>query len=189
MIRCVMELIGENNVNLLISKGGLSSLGTTIAGALHCTLHLLWGDAVLYSDQQGAFGHNCHPWADWLQMKIVLKVLFCPTGWVAVRKMWPADTEFMASPLCLCVAARIIVRCPWDSLFIEVGWLVGFLTSSSTTRLYRGRALRQSVWQLNVLPHMRQSWETMTSVSAGFIEEDVKKPNKQKKLLYISHKV
>ena len=26
-----------------------------------------------------------------------------------------------------------------------VGWLVGFLTSSSTTRLYRGRAPRQSV--------------------------------------------
>ena len=25
------------------------------------------------------------------------------------------------------------------------GWLVGFLTSSSTTRLYRGRAPRQSV--------------------------------------------
>ena len=42
-----------------------------------------------------------------------------------------------------------------------------FLTSSSTTRLYRGRAPRQSVWQFYVLPHMRQSWEIMTSVSAG----------------------
>ena len=41
----------------------------------------------------------------------------------------------------------------------DVGWLVGFLTSSSTSRLYRGR----------VLPHMRQSWETMASVSAGHI--------------------
>ena len=50
-----------------------------------------------------------------------------------------------------------------------VGWLVGFLTSSSTTRLYRGRAPRQSVRQFYVLPHMRQSWETMTSVSAGHI--------------------
>ena len=49
------------------------------------------------------------------------------------------------------------------------GWLVGFLTSSSTIRLYRGRAPRQSVWQLYVLPHMRQSWEIMTSVSAGHI--------------------
>ena len=51
------------------------------------------------------------------------------------------------------------------------GWLVGFLTSSSTTRLYRGRAPRQSVTltQFYVLPHMRQSWETMTSVSAGHI--------------------
>ena len=47
--------------------------------------------------------------------------------------------------------------------------LVGFSTSSSTTRLYRGRAQRQSVWQFYVLPHMRQSWETMTSVSAGHI--------------------
>ena len=47
--------------------------------------------------------------------------------------------------------------------------MVGFLTSSSTTRLYRGRAPRQSVSQFYVLPHMRQSWETMTSVSAGHI--------------------
>ena len=47
--------------------------------------------------------------------------------------------------------------------------LFGFLTSSSTTRLYRGRAPRQSVWQFYVLPHMRQSWETVTSVSAGHI--------------------
>ena len=47
--------------------------------------------------------------------------------------------------------------------------LVGFLTSSSTTRLYRGRAPRQSLWQFYVLPHMRQSWETMTSISAGHI--------------------
>ena len=50
-----------------------------------------------------------------------------------------------------------------------IGWLVGFLTSSSTTRLYRGRAPRQSVWQFYVLAHMRQSWETMASVSAGHI--------------------
>ena len=35
--------------------------------------------------------------------------------------------------------------------------LVGFLTSSSTTRLYRGWAPRQSVWQFNMLPYMRQS--------------------------------
>ena len=47
--------------------------------------------------------------------------------------------------------------------------LVGFLMSSSTTRLYCRRAPRQSVWQFYVLPHMRQSWETMTSVSAGHI--------------------
>ena len=53
-----------------------------------------------------------------------------------------------------------IINCKCASLFV---WLV-FLTSSSTTRLYLGRAPRQSV-----LPHMRQSWETMTSVSAGHI--------------------
>ena len=47
--------------------------------------------------------------------------------------------------------------------------LVGFLTSLSTTRLYRGRVPRQSVWQFNLLPQMRQSWETMTSVSASHI--------------------
>ena len=47
--------------------------------------------------------------------------------------------------------------------------LVGFLTSSSTTRLYRRLVPRQSVGQFYVLSHMRQSWETMTSVSAGHI--------------------
>ena len=40
-----------------------------------------------------------------------------------------------------------------------VGWLVGFLTSWSTKRLYRGQAPG-----LYVLLHMRQSWETMTIV-------------------------
>ena len=35
--------------------------------------------------------------------------------------------------------------------------------------LYCGQAPRQSVWQFYVLPHMRQSWETMTSVSAGHV--------------------
>ena len=38
--------------------------------------------------------------------------------------------------------------------------LVGFLTSSSTTRLYCGRAPRQGVSQFYLLPHMRQSWGT-----------------------------
>ena len=51
-----------------------------------------------------------------------------------------------------------------ESVFV---CLVGFLTS--TTRLYRGWAPRQSVWQFYVLPHVRQSWETMTSVSASHI--------------------
>ena len=59
-----------------------------------------------------------------------------------------------------------IVLAVFFALFV---CLVGFLTSSSTTRLYCGRAPRQSVWQFYVLPHMRQSWETMTSVSAGHI--------------------
>ena len=47
--------------------------------------------------------------------------------------------------------------------------LVGFLTFSTTTRLYRRRTPRQSVWQFYVLPHTRQSGETLTSVSAGHI--------------------
>ena len=47
--------------------------------------------------------------------------------------------------------------------------LVGFLTFWSTTGLYRGRAPRQSVLQFYVLPRMRQSGQTMTSVSAGHI--------------------
>ena len=55
------------------------------------------------------------------------------------------------------IVAAIWLRLPWFD------WLVGFFTSLSTTRLYRGRAPRQSVWQFNVLPHMSQSWETMAS--------------------------
>ena len=47
--------------------------------------------------------------------------------------------------------------------------LFGFVTSSSTTSLYRGQAPRQNVSQFYVLSHMRQSRETMTSVSAGHI--------------------
>ena len=47
--------------------------------------------------------------------------------------------------------------------------LVGFLTPSSTTRLYRRRVPRLTSDKFYVLPHMRQSWETMTSVSAGYI--------------------
>ena len=50
--------------------------------------------------------------------------------------------------------------------------LAWFLNVSSTTRLYRGRAPRQSVRQFYVLSHMRQSWETMTSVSAGHTEAE-----------------
>ena len=49
------------------------------------------------------------------------------------------------------------------------GWLVGFLTSSSTARLYRRRAPRLTADKIQVLPHTRQSGETMTSVSAGHI--------------------
>ena len=85
---------------------------------------------------------------------------------------------------------------PWQAMYLIISWLwkllspksvevyifylyfiwffkkfclFGFLTSSSTTKLYLGRAPRHSVWQFYVLPHMRQSWETMTSVSAGHI--------------------
>ena len=49
-----------------------------------------------------------------------------------------------------------------------VGWLV-FLTSPSATRLCRGRVLRLTSDNFYVLPHTRQSGETMTSVSAGHI--------------------
>ena len=51
--------------------------------------------------------------------------------------------------------------------------LFGCLTSSSTTRLYRGQVPRQSVLQFYVLPHMRQSWETMTCLSRShYIDTD-----------------
>ena len=41
----------------------------------------------------------------------------------------------------------------FESTGLRFVCLFGFLTSSSTTRLYRGRAPRQSVWQFYVLPH------------------------------------
>ena len=38
-----------------------------------------------------------------------------PTGWVGVSIIRPAETEVMVSPLCLCVAARKVVRRQsWD---------------------------------------------------------------------------
>ena len=52
--------------------------------------------------------------------------------------------------------------------------LVGFLTSSSTT--IADGPQDKSVWQFYVLPHMRQSWETMTSVSAGHIIQTPTQP-------------
>ena len=81
------------------------------------------------------------------------------------------------------LSGRVIVLLPYEnactfqqlasltnrSTKLSAFCLVGFLTSSSTTRLYRGRAQRQSVCQFYVLPRMRQSWETMTSVSASHI--------------------
>ena len=54
----------------------------------------------------------------------------------------------------------------WFSYGGLVVWF-GFLTSSSTTRLYHGRAPRPSVWQFYVLLHMRQSWETHDFCQAG----------------------
>ena len=61
----------------------------------------------------------------------------------------------------------------WNIVFDKKSecWFVClfFLTTSSTTTLFCGRAPRQSVWQFYVLSHMRQSWETMTSVSVGHI--------------------
>ena len=41
------------------------------------------------------------------------------------------------------VIFRLCHRSPEICVCVLVGWLVGFLTSSSTTRLYRGRAPRQ----------------------------------------------
>ena len=54
--------------------------------------------------------------------------------------------------------------CLFVCLYRLFGWSVGFLQSSSASRLYRERVPR-----LIVLPHTRLSWEPMTSVSAGHI--------------------
>ena len=61
-------------------------------------------------------------------------------------------------------------------IFVLFVCLFGFLTSSSTTRLYPDGPQDKSVWQFYVLLHMRQSWETMTSVSAGHIIQTPTQP-------------
>ena len=56
-------------------------------------------------------------------------------------------------PLTQAVPRKFIVA--WASHPMALGFgfcLFGFLTSSSTTSLFRGRAPRQSVWQFYVLP-------------------------------------
>ena len=50
---------------------------------------------------------------------------------------------------------------------ILVGWLVGFLTPSTATRLICGRAPRLESDNFTCCPHTRQCGETMTSVSAS----------------------
>ena len=47
--------------------------------------------------------------------------------------------------------------------------LFGFLTPSLATRLFHGRVPRLTSDNFHVLPHIRQSGETMTSISAGHI--------------------
>ena len=71
-------------------------------------------------------------------------------------------------PLMGCICSRL-VKLSIVRLVCLFVWLFGFLTSSSTTRLYRGRVPRLTSGKFYVPPHTRQSWETMTSVSAGHI--------------------
>ena len=62
-----------------------------------------------------------------------------------------------------CLPPHQTISTIFDILFSFLGSSgeeFGILTSSSTTRPYRGRAPRQSVWQFYVLLHTRQSWET-----------------------------
>ena len=72
------------------------------------------------------------------------------------------------------IVRPFIIKALFVCLFVCL--LFSFLTSSSTTRLYRGQAPRQSVWQFYVLPHMTQSWETITSISAGHIIQTPTQP-------------
>ena len=76
---------------------------------------------------------------------------------------WPVGYIYM------CWVKQFPARCVCVCQLAFSFGLFGILVSLSTTRLYRGRAPRQSVWQFYVLPHTRQSWETMTSVSDGHI--------------------
>ena len=67
---------------------------------------------------------------------------------------WGAQAKDFSKPIFpnllnfgMCVT-KWFVSVPEEAFCFKLklfGWLVGFLTSSSTTRLYRGRAPRQSV--------------------------------------------
>ena len=89
------------------------------------------------------------------------------TGWASPGTD-RSKTGILLSPFLFFLGEQLISYCR-QRQDAPTQFLFGFLTSSSTTRLYCGRAPRESVWQFYVLPHMRQSSETTTYVSAGHI--------------------
>ena len=72
-------------------------------------------------------------------------------AWGSICEFWSKKKEWLI--LCFTPQEKYGI----NFLLKSVLCLVGFLTSPSTTRLYPGRAPRQTVWQFYVLPHMRQS--------------------------------
>ena len=64
------------------------------------------------------------------------------------------------------MVALVDLSCILLNLFV---WLVGFITSSSTAKLYRELAPRLTSDNYKCCHTTRQSGETMTSVSAGHI--------------------
>ena len=86
----------------------------------------------------------------WVNFKTVLTTLFI----CYLFPMTSSSRDIFSDPLRWPHRRRPALRRGQMYHVGMVGWLVGFLTSSSTTRLYRGPAPRQSVWQFYVLPHM-----------------------------------
>ena len=94
----------------------------------------------------------------------------CPRHWNIVRHELRAPAKM--TTLRLTVGRLRLARGDRLDVCSENGsgkiWLVGFLTPSSTTRIYPGRVLRMRCENFTFC-HTRDSGETMTSVSAGHI--------------------
>ena len=100
--------------DLVSMPGGFNSGAISRTGEPHLALRLVGGGGGGGGEAGSSVGTARHFWSGGRGFDPDSRRLL-PTGWVGVSRMWPAETEVMVSPLCLCVAARkIIRRQSWD---------------------------------------------------------------------------